>query len=132
MLRPLLLLLLLSTAAAAPAETPLTAEEFEDRVTGLTLSFDRHGAPYGAEQYLPGRKVIWTFLDGVCKRGYWYEAAEKICFVYEDEPGPQCWDFLRTDQGFAARSVGDVPMNDLIVSGESRAPLHCPGPDVGV
>ena len=125
----------LALALAGPAwaadEAPLSAEAFAQAVTGKTLYFTRRGAPYGAEQYLPGREVIWTFLDGHCVRGRWYEAREHICFVYENEPEPQCWDFLETERGLAARGEGADPVNDLVVAGESRAPLDCDGPVPG-
>jgi len=130
----LLAALVLALAGPLPAagETPLSAEAFAETVTGKTLYFTRRGAPYGAEQYLPGREVIWTFLDGRCVRGRWYPSRDHICFVYENEPEPQCWDFLETDRGLAARGEGADPINDLVVAGESRAPLACEGPVPGV
>ena len=50
--------------------------------------FDQISKPYGAERYLENRRVKWSFLDGICKDGYWSEKAGEICFVYEDKNSP--------------------------------------------
>ena len=73
---------------------PMSGAEFDAYTKGKTLYFGRGGAPYGAEVYLDNRRLRWSFLDGECKDGYWYEEApSSICFVYEDRPEPQCWSF---------------------------------------
>ncbi|WP_233252454.1 hypothetical protein [Maritimibacter sp. 55A14] len=126
-----LVLLALTTAPALAAE-PLGPDEFAARVTGRTLHFQRHGAPYGSEQYLPGRQVIWRFAGDICIAGFWYSERGKICFVYDREPGPQCWDFLRGDDGLRARAEGGSPEDDLSVAWESAEPLDCQGPSPGV
>lgn len=132
MLRAAILTALL-TATAAFAEAPMSAEAFEQYSTGKTLVYGTGGTAYGAEQYLPGRKVIWTFLDGRCQRGTWYEAAGQICFVYENNPDrPQCWSFFDTAGGLAARFENDPEATQLIEVEKSADPLICPGPDVGV
>ena len=71
------------------------------------LSYSSQGRSYGAEQYLPGRRVIWTFLDGECQEGSWYEEAGLICFVYENNFEPQCWSFWERGGGLAARKVAE-------------------------
>lgn len=126
------LLLLLALATTGTAETIMSPGAFERYTTGTTLYFNRSGAPYGAEQYLDGRRVIWTFLDGECQRGSWYPADDQICFLYETEPDAQCWHFLETGTGRSARVVGDDPINDLTVEGQDEKALLCPGPEVGV
>ncbi|GFE65939.1 hypothetical protein [Litoreibacter roseus] len=126
-------LALLATPAAATDDLDLISpSEFEAFTSGSTLYFNRRGAPYGAEQYLGGRKVIWTFLDGTCQRGIWYAAQDEICFVYDGQAGAQCWYFFKTGDTKSARVVGDNPVNDLTVVGQDTQPLSCPGPGVGV
>jgi hypothetical protein len=61
----------------------MSAAEFEDYTTGQTLTFSFMGVPYGVEQYLPGRRVIWAFIGEDCHEGRWYEDAGNICFVYD-------------------------------------------------
>ncbi|MCB2129990.1 MAG: hypothetical protein KDE03_13160 [Rhodobacteraceae bacterium] len=117
--------------AAEPGER-LDGAAFEALTTGATLLYQSHGEPYGTEQYLPGRKVVWAFLGEECRRGAWYEEAGDICFVYEDNNDPQCWAFWKTERGLIARFRGDLEGTPLISVEQSASPLACPGPDVGV
>lgn len=114
------------------AETPLDAAGFEAAVTGQTIEFVDEGRSYGTEQYLPGRRVIWAFDGGPCRKGVW-SAPEpgQICFVYEHDTVPQCWAFFDEGGKLRARLSGAGPGNDLLESRRSRAPLACPGPDIG-
>ena len=44
------------------AEGPIVSGEAFDAATrGRTFFYTRDGLPYGAEQYLPGQRVIWAF-----------------------------------------------------------------------
>ncbi len=113
-------------------ENALTAEEFETLTSGNTFYFNRRGEPYGAEQYFEDRRVIWTFLDGRCERGAWYNEGNTICFVYETQSEAQCWNILDVNGQKRVRLVGDDPSNDLVVVGQDKADLNCPGPGVGV
>lgn len=134
-MRPLAAPLCLALALAAPAlaQDAMSAEEFDRYATGKTLFYNAEGAPYGAEQYLPGRRVIWTFLDGECAEGVWYEAGGQICFRYDHEPqAPQCWSFFRAPLGLTARYENDPADRELIEVRQSREPLVCTGPDLGV
>ena len=80
-------------ALPAVAETPMTAEEFDAYTKGRTLTYLANGVPYGIERYMTGRRVIWSFLDGECRLGSWYQQGAAICFVYDDEPDdPECWE----------------------------------------
>lgn len=137
----LLFIAVLALPATAQEQPPLTlnegetvvpVDEFERFVSGTTLYFNQRGQPYGAEQYFVDRRVIWTFLDGTCERGAWYEDGTKICFVYEAQSEAQCWHFLDTPTGKRARGIGADPANDLQVVGQNQAALNCPGPGVGV
>lgn len=119
-------------ATAVSADTPMTAAEFEDYVLGRTLYFAADGEAYGVEEYLPGRRVRWSFLDGQCKDGLWYESAGLICFVYEDDGAPQCWSFFRSGTGISARFMNDPEQTELYEVENSDEPMLCLGPDVGV
>lgn len=121
-------------AAALPAgaETLLDGAGFEARVTGQTLAFSAGGQPYGYEQYLPGRRVLWAFAGGECRAGRWFEPeAGRICFVYEHDPEPQCWAFFDDEGRIRARFEGAELGDELIETARTSAPLNCPGPDVG-
>ncbi|EKE44381.1 hypothetical protein OCGS_1219 [Oceaniovalibus guishaninsula JLT2003] len=123
---------LLMPGHAAPAETPLDAAGFEARVTGKTMFYSSAGVPYGIEQYLPGRRVRWSFLGDECKDGIWYESDGLICFEYEDGTGPQCWQFFAETDGLRARFAGDAPGDDLYQTHETDEPMQCLGPRIGV
>lgn len=116
----------------ARAEAPLDAAGFEARVSGQTLQFTAYGLAYGAEQYLPGRRVLWAFAGGSCRQGQWYEAAPgEICFTYEHEPTPQCWNFFDRAGKIWATFLGEPPNTQLEEVARSTVPLPCPGPEVG-
>ena len=113
------------------AQTPMTAAEFEAYVTGKTLFFSSQGQAYGAEQYLPNRRVIWTFLGDECQEGFWYEDQGQICFVYDFSPDPQCWTFYQGPGGIVARFEDDPTQTTLYEITRSPEPLMCLGPEVG-
>lgn len=116
----------------AQADSPLSAEAFDSYSLGKTLYFGLGGTPYGAEEYLPNRRVRWSFLDGNCKEGEWYEDGEMICFVYEDNPDPQCWTFTKGGRGLVATFENDPASTTLYEVEKSAEPMLCLGPDVGV
>lgn len=128
----LTLLLSLALTPAAVAESPMSGAQFEAYVTGKTLYFGQNGASYGVEEYLPDRRVRWSFLDGQCKDGLWYEQADQICFVYEDNPTPQCWSFYREGTGLRAVFENDSSATILYEAQQNDEPMICYGPDVGV
>lgn len=130
MRRTALCLALLPQLALA-AETPLSGAEFEAYTTGKTLTFASQGQVYGAEQYLPGRRVKWAFTEDICREGIWYEDAGQICFVYDYDPIPQCWVFWQ-DGGLRARFVSTDSGTELHEVSQSSGPLPCAGPEVGV
>ncbi|WP_099827170.1 hypothetical protein [Oceaniglobus indicus] len=116
---------------AAQDQSPLSAAEFESYTTGKTLYFNAGGMAYGVEEYRPGRRVRWSFLDGRCKDGEWYPEGEQICFVYEDGTGPQCWTFFQGSNGLRARFMGDPAGSELYEARDTDEPMVCMGPDVG-
>jgi len=114
------------------ADAPLTPDAFEAATTGRTFYYSLGSELYGVEQYLPGRKVIWAFTGDDCRKGEWFPNAGAICFVYEDNPDPQCWSFTQTPEGLSAHIVGDTENPPLVAHQSSPAPMKCLGPDVGV
>lgn len=133
-MRPVLVTLFaLILALPAIASERMSGAEFERYTTGRTLSFSFQGVPYGIEQYLPGRRVLWAFIGDQCQEGVWYEREGMICFIYDDNPAEQCWSFYRTDRGLRAVFEGpDGPSTELYEVDQSNQPLTCPGPGVGV
>jgi len=125
---------LLCSALPASAEEPMTAAEFDSYTQGLTLSFSIDGTPYGVEQYLPGRRVRWTFIGDQCQDGIWFERNQNICFLYENAPmNEQCWQFFSTGDGLRAVFQGpDGPTTELYEVQQNNAPMACMGPNVGV
>jgi hypothetical protein len=131
---PVLALAVAVFGAAGPAlaQEPMTGAEFEAYTTGKTLLYDFQGETYGGEDYLPGRRVRWSFLDGHCLNGTWYEDAPAICFTYEDAPDePVCWLFYDRPGGLVAELQGAASPQELYETGEAQKPLFCLGPDVG-
>ncbi len=128
------ILILILTLLASPvlAQGMMTAEEFDAYTEGKTFTYGSLGAPYGTEQYLPNRRVRWSFLDRRCQEGEWYEEDGLICFVYDTEPDPQCWSFRRDADGLIAQFENDPGMTELYEVERSEEPLMCIGPDIGV
>ena len=110
----------------------MTAAEFDAYTRGKTLFFGQNGAPYGAEIYGENRRVKWSFLDGECKDGQWYEDGGLICFVYEDNPDPQCWSFREGPKGLIARFEDRPEATELYEAQELGEEMICLGPKVGV
>jgi len=125
-------------AAALPAFAldggrPMTGAEFDAYTRGQTLTFGVDGVPYGIEQYLPDRRVLWSFIGEDCREGSWFEAAgPQICFVYDDAPERlHCWEFFDTGNGLRARFGGDLEGTELVEVLRSPTPMMCEGPMVG-
>lgn len=112
----------------------MTADEFEAYATGKTLTYAEGGEVYGAEEYLPNRRVRWAFTQDVCKFGHWYAQTDHdICFVYNEPDDPQCWRFFKTAQGgLKAQFMDEFAQGSLDEVSQSSTPLACAGPDVGV
>lgn len=122
--------LVLGGAVDAAAITP---EVFEAMSEGRTLYFSRDGAAFGAEQYFPGRRVLWRYDDGTCAWGRWHARDGLICFAYDTAPGPRCWIFEGGGADFTAVLVEDGAPEGLRLdlSGTDTRPLDCPGPGLG-
>lgn len=121
----------LSQATEPPEVVPMTAEEFDAYTQGKTVTYSADGQVYGAEEYLPGRRVRWAYTEDICREGDWYEEAGQICFTYDYDPRPQCWVFWQ-DGRLNALFMGSDSGTRLREYEVSRKPLHCAGPEVGV
>jgi hypothetical protein len=132
MARRLAILALLVSAPAAAGE-PMTAEAFEALAEGHVLRFTYQGAPFGAEQYFPGRRSLWRYADGTCSAGVWWAEGGGVCFRYEERTDTQCWRFRPRPGGLAAELVEDGAGTGFVLelSGRDETPLPCPGPKVG-
>lgn len=119
-------------ALPALAQERMTADEFDVYSRGKTLFFSQDGALYGAEVYYDNRRVVWSFLDGECKEGFWYDENDLICFIYEDNPDPQCWSFQRGTQGLIARFEDRPDTTELYEAQDIGEEMICLGPKVGV
>lgn len=126
------MILSLLAPAAALAQSPMSADAFDDYTRGKTLFYGSDGAAYGVERYLDDRRVIWSFLDGDCQKGIWYEDAGQICFLYEDRLDPQCWTFYQGPSGLIARFENDPEATELYEAEDIGEEMLCYGPDVGV
>lgn len=125
--------LALCPLAPLNAADPMTAAEFESYVQGKTLYFGTDGAPYGVERYLGDRRVEWSFLDGDCKQGVWFEnTRNQICFLYQDSPETHCWQFFREGTGLRAVFENDPDSTTLYEITDAEDPMMCHGPDLGV
>lgn len=127
-----LVLVLTLTATAAHAEQPLTAEAFDALTQGRTMTWAEFGGVYGVEQYLPDRRVRWTVLGDDCKTGHWYAESAMICFVYEDQLDPICWEMTQSATGLLARHSSRPAGADPVVIEDTTEAMACFGPEVGV
>ena len=114
------------------AETIVSPKEFERLSTGKTLHFSQDGAYYGTEQFFKGRRSRWRYSDGFCENGEWFTQGDLICFNYEGNPETQCWHFLKTDKGYAARAEGAPEGEVLDLDFIDTKPLICRQNDLAV
>jgi hypothetical protein len=125
------LALLMLFAGPAPAQSLMTAEEFEAWSTGRTLDYAIDGQYWGSEMHLPGRQTLDADAEGPCLRGIWFPKEDAICFVYDGIEGEHCWLFRRDALGVTAE-IADTPGAPLARVTLAPEPLACPGPEVGV
>jgi hypothetical protein len=119
-------------ANAALAETPMTGAEFDADVTGKTVTYDYGNGLFGTEEYLPDRRVRWAFEGDTCIYGTWYQAEDEICFLYENDPTPQCWLYFLEGGSIRGRYMGPGGGWEILESARTTQGLSCAGPDVGV
>ncbi len=128
----LLFFLALMLASPVMAQQTLSGAEFDALTKGRTFSYTVDGESYGAEQYLPERGVQWSFEQGQCLHGTWFEQNDEICFVYDDDPIPVCWRFYLDESGLSAELAQDPVGSRRYMAHEQSQNLSCPGPKVGV
>ena len=87
---------------------------------------------YTAESYFDNAMVRWSFLDGNCLIGRWYEASELLCFDYGTVVDIQCWRFFKGENGLIAKFDGENDSQTLYKAYHTPSRLKCPWPDVGV
>ncbi|WP_370229038.1 hypothetical protein [Cognatishimia sp.] len=131
-MRQLVALALTFQTTFAFADTPMSAEAFDRYTRGKTLYYSEGGTRYGAEEYLDQRRVRWSFLDGQCQEGRWFASGQDICFVYEDNPDPQCWQFFLEPGGLSAKFTGDSASTTLYEITGAEEDMLCLGPEIGV
>jgi hypothetical protein len=129
MLRALACAIAVAAPLPALAERVMTAEEFDAYATGRTLDYSQFGDVWGREEYLPNRRVRFSFRDDECREGSWYAKGPQICFVYDDEGVPKCWTYFTDGASVETLFEGDSARSDV---GPADGPLTCLGPDVGV
>lgn len=132
MLRSVLAAAFCAALPAAAADRPMSVPEFEGYTTGKTLYYETDGYAFGIEEYMDGRRVRWSFLDGECQDGEWYPAGDMICFVYDGIGDPQCWTFYDRPGGILTRFENDPASTELVETRQTRDPLLCLGPKTGV
>ncbi|MEO0679926.1 MAG: hypothetical protein AAF192_05875 [Pseudomonadota bacterium] len=123
-------IVLLAAAGAARADTVVGPEAFEALTEGRVMIYTHQGEPFGAEQYLPDRRVLWQRDSGGCLQGVWFGEGDDICFDYEDLPGVAvCWSVRRTAEGevVALRHGSGEPF-ELTLGQERKQPLECREP----
>ncbi|WP_255731209.1 hypothetical protein [Phaeobacter sp. B1627] len=112
------------------------AQDFRRYTEGRVILFDWQGLAYGAERYLPGQRVIWSFLDGRCIEGEWFaqDGADgtEICFLYENRQTAQCWSFQIDTSGLSVTMDQDGPPLTLTERHGPQEEMVCLGPEVGV
>lgn len=124
---------LIALALAPSLAEAMDAAGFEAMTAGRTLHFTREGLPFGSEQFLPGRRTLWRFEGDQCQAGRWWPEGDGVCFSYDRDPTPICWDFRAEGDGHVAELLegGLATGFTLRLDRIETAPLPCPGPEVG-
>lgn len=124
-LRPLLLFAGLGLSAAE-AQTLLSGDVFDAYTAGKTFLFGHTDqGDYGAEQYLPNRRILWSNLDGTCDGGTWFDNNGQTCFFYDHSPYLQCWNFYLEDGELTAEFLGVTSGSPFYSVTETDEPLSC-------
>ena len=132
-MRTLLLLCLLVLAAPAFGEEPVSPSEFREYAEGHTLYFNRDGEPFGSEEFEPGGKTTWRYMDGSCSDGAWRAHGAQLCFFYGEGTDVLCWRLIRDDEGLLVRLLGDSEEAglELRITARDQRPLICGEPGRG-
>jgi hypothetical protein len=120
------LIFCLALCTPAIAQDAMNATEFDDYVTGKTITFRTELNPeFGIERYLPGRRVMWSTFNGICQYGVWFESKGDICFRYEGDPEHKCWEIYGEADGL--RGVYTTNPNTTVIFEvpDRQDPLIC-------
>lgn len=128
----ILTLILCLLPFAAQAERVMTPAEFEAYSTGKTLDYEDDFSVWGREQYLPNRRVRFSYSQGECRFGEWYDKGDQVCFVYEDDPEPKCWTYFTDGKNITTVFENDGPGGAISTAKPTKERLECLGPAVGV
>ena len=109
----------------------VTPQEFQQLSEGKTMYFSQDGFFFGAEQFYTRKRSLWQNSAKECLDGEWYAKGDLICFEYGLETDPACWRFLKTGEGYVARSEGSTADWDIFMYNIDTKPLDCKGPAVG-
>jgi len=133
MFRYLVLGWLVMPTCLAAEDRPVSPEEFERLVLGETMSFIGTSGLYGAEEYFGDRRVRWSFLDGTCTDGRWFNQGNQICFQYDDggNAEPQCWSFYMKDDALVGEYDNGGQTAAPVQMQMRSGPLYCLSPEVG-
>lgn len=125
-------LLLALLASPAWAREPLDGAGFEALVEGRSLGYTREGEaqPYGIERHYPGRRVTWFLVDtGECMEGTWRveEAGAKprICFEYDESPGPHCFLYYREGDSILSTNLDGSDLDITPLGPEHEVEFGC-------
>ncbi len=125
-------LILCLVPLAAQAERVMTPAEFEAYSTGKTIDYEDDFSVWGREEYLPNRRVRFSFTDDECRFGTWYDQGDQVCFVYDDDPDPKCWTYFTDGKNVTTVFENDGPGGTISTARPTKEPLVCLGPEVGV
>ncbi|MEJ6397833.1 hypothetical protein [Yoonia sp. 208BN28-4] len=121
-----MILALALAASPAVAESPMTGDAFEAYTAGRTLTFSTPTTPnFGTEMYLSDRRVLWSTIPGECTTGVWYDQGRDICFVYENDPEPKCWEIYKETDGLRAVFTTRPDTSIIFEKVEDAKPLVC-------
>ena len=114
------------------AQRVMTPAEFEAFATGKTLDYEDDFSVWGREEYLPNRRVRFSFSEQECRFGTWYDQGDEVCFVYEDDPEPKCWTYFTDGKNVTTIYTSDGRGGSVSTARPTKEPLICLGPEVGV
>lgn len=122
---------LLLASGSASAQEAMDGRKFELLVEGRSLAWAYPGQePYGLERYFPGRRVLWLRTETrECMEGKWWEQegwrGPEICFVYEDDPLPHCWNIQAKGDSLSATPDWGGPAIRTGLGPEHETPFGC-------
>lgn len=116
----------LIAATPVSADATMDAADFDAHVTGRTITFRTDTIDtYGVERYMPGRRVMWSSVEGICQYGVWFESKGDICFRYENDPEHKCWTIHSDPDGIRGVYTTKPPFTVIYEVPDAQTPLIC-------